>query len=102
REEGRGAAASLQRLLRTCSGHHAEGQGAVHEITPIAPGSSWHEPCVVRQKGCSAPEETMRWLGTLTEPLYGIIDLFLDSPLAAVVMTSAVGLVVAAMVLTLR
>jgi len=44
----------------------------------------------------------MRWLGTLTEPLYGIIDLFLDSPLAAVVMTSAVGLVVAAMVLTLR
>ncbi len=44
----------------------------------------------------------MDWLGALTEPLYGIIDLFLDSPLAAVAMTSALGVVIAAMVLTLR
>jgi hypothetical protein len=42
------------------------------------------------------------WLGRLTEPIYGIVDLFLDNPLAAVAMTSALGILIAATVLTLR
>lgn len=42
------------------------------------------------------------WLATLTEPLYGIVDLFLDSPVAATVMTSLLGGLLAATVLSLR
>jgi hypothetical protein len=41
------------------------------------------------------------WLSSLTDPLYGIVDLFLDSPVAASV-TAALGVLVAAMVLSLR
>jgi hypothetical protein len=76
--------------------------GLASEIALLALTAAWHDACVTRRKGRSASEETMRWLGTLAEPLYGIIDLFLDSPLAAVAMTSALGIVIAAMVLTLR
>jgi hypothetical protein len=42
------------------------------------------------------------WLGRLTEPIYGIVDLFLDSPMATLAMTSALGVLIAAAVLTLR
>ena len=42
------------------------------------------------------------WLGRLTDPIFGVIDLFLDNPLVATVMTSLIGVLVAAMVLTIR
>ena len=42
------------------------------------------------------------WLGRLTDPLYGVIDLFLDNPVGAVAVTSLLGVLVAAMVLTGR
>jgi len=42
------------------------------------------------------------WLATLVEPLYGIVDAFLDRPFATVVTTSVAGLLIAAMVLSLR
>ena len=36
------------------------------------------------------------WLMSLAEPIYGIVDLFLDQPIAAIVTTSAFGLLIAA------
>ena len=42
------------------------------------------------------------WLTRLTEPLYGIADVFLDSPVAAVITTSALGLAIAAVLLSFR
>lgn len=46
------------------------------------------------------------WLTALVEPFvepfYGIVDLFLDRPLAAVFTTSVAGLLIAATVLSLR
>ena len=42
------------------------------------------------------------WLTNLVEPLYGIVDMFLDRPFAAVLMTSLAGALFAAMVLSLR
>jgi len=42
------------------------------------------------------------WLGRLTDPIFGVIDLFLDNPLVATVMTSLIGVLIAAMVLTIR
>jgi hypothetical protein len=42
------------------------------------------------------------WLTSLVEPLYGIVDLFLDRPLAAVLTTSVAGLLIAAAVMSLR
>ena len=42
------------------------------------------------------------WLANLVEPLYGIVDLFLDRPLAAVLTTSVAGLLISAMVFSLR
>ena len=41
------------------------------------------------------------WLGRLTDPIFGVIDLFLDNPLVATVMTSLIGVLIAAMVLTI-
>jgi hypothetical protein len=43
-----------------------------------------------------------RCFTSLVDPIYGIVDLFLDSPLAAVVTTSALGALIAAAVLSLR
>lgn len=40
------------------------------------------------------------WLATLTDPFYGLVDLFLDSPVAAVT-TALVGGAIAAMLLSL-
>ena len=42
------------------------------------------------------------WLGRLTDPIYGVIDLFLDNPLAAAVMTSLIGVLIGGMVLTVH
>jgi hypothetical protein len=42
------------------------------------------------------------WLTNLVEPLYGIVDLFLDRPFAALLTTSVAGALFAAMVLSLR
>ena len=42
------------------------------------------------------------WLGKLTDPIYGVIDLVLDNPLAAAAITSVLGVLVALMVLTIR
>ena len=42
------------------------------------------------------------WLGRLTDPIYGVIDLFLDNPVAAAVMTSLAAVLVGVMVLTIR
>jgi len=42
------------------------------------------------------------WLGRLTDPIFGVIDLFLDNPLVATVMTSLIGVLIATMVLTIR
>ena len=42
------------------------------------------------------------WLGRLTDPIYGVIDLFLDNPLAAAVLTSLVAALIGVMVLTIR
>ena len=42
------------------------------------------------------------WLTNLVEPLYGIVDLFLDRPFAAVLTTSLAGVLIAAVVLSLR
>jgi hypothetical protein len=41
------------------------------------------------------------WLTRLADPVYGIVDLFLDSPLVALA-TSAIGLLVGAVLLSLR
>jgi hypothetical protein len=41
------------------------------------------------------------WLTRLADPVYGIVDLFLDSPLVALA-TSAIGLLVGAALLSLR
>ena len=42
------------------------------------------------------------WLGRLTDPIFGVIDLFLDNPLVATVMTSLIGVLIGGMVLTVR
>jgi hypothetical protein len=42
------------------------------------------------------------WLGRLTDPIYGVIDLFLDNPIAAAAMTSLLGVLIGVMVLTIR
>ncbi|HKA29432.1 MAG TPA: hypothetical protein VKH82_08660 [Candidatus Binatia bacterium] len=42
------------------------------------------------------------WLTALVEPLYGIVDLFLDQPLAAVLSTSVAALLIAATILSFR
>jgi hypothetical protein len=48
-------------------------------------------------------EDTMDgWLTALVEPFYGIVDLFLDRPLAAVLSTSAAALLIAATILSFR
>jgi hypothetical protein len=48
-------------------------------------------------------EDTMDgWLAALVEPLYGIVDLFLDQPLAAVLSTSVAALLIAATILSFR
>jgi hypothetical protein len=58
---------------------------------------------VLGLRGGDASEETMdHWLGRLTDPIYGVIDLFLDNPLAAAVLTSLAAVLVGVMVLTVR
>jgi hypothetical protein len=48
-------------------------------------------------------EDTMDgWLTSLVEPLYGIVDAFLDRPFATLLTTSVAGLLITAMVLSLR
>jgi hypothetical protein len=42
------------------------------------------------------------WLATLAEPLYGIVDLFLDSPVRGALMTLLVGGLAIAAALSLR
>jgi hypothetical protein len=42
------------------------------------------------------------WLETITEPLYGIVDLFLESPVSAMVMTLLFGAAVTGTLLVLR
>ncbi len=42
------------------------------------------------------------WLTRLADPVYGMVDLFLDNPLVAVVTASAFGALLAAVVLSLR
>jgi hypothetical protein len=42
------------------------------------------------------------WLMRLADPVYGIVDLFLDSPFVALATTSALGALIAAAVLSLR
>jgi hypothetical protein len=42
------------------------------------------------------------WLGRLTDPIYGVIDLFLDNPLAAAATTSVLAALIGVMVLTIR
>ena len=41
------------------------------------------------------------WLAMLLEPFYGIVDLALDSPVAAAVMTSLLGGLIIALVMAL-
>jgi len=41
------------------------------------------------------------WLTRLADPVYGIVDLFLDSPLVTLV-TSAIGLLVGSVLLSLH
>jgi hypothetical protein len=55
------------------------------------------------ERGGDASEETMdHWLGKLTDPIYGVIDLFLDNPIAAAAMTSVLAALIGVMVLTIR
>jgi len=42
------------------------------------------------------------WLASLAEPFYGIVDAFLDRPLATLLTTSVAGLLIAAVVLSFR
>jgi hypothetical protein len=42
------------------------------------------------------------WLGRLTDPIYGVIDLFLDNPLAAAATTSVLAALIGVVVLTIR
>ena len=51
----------------------------------------------------TAPEETMSdLLATLTEPLYGIVDMFLESPITGTVTTLVLGGAVTAILVALR
>jgi hypothetical protein len=48
-------------------------------------------------------EDTMDgWLTALMEPFYGIVDLFLDRPLAAMLSTSVAVVLIAATILSFR
>jgi hypothetical protein len=43
-----------------------------------------------------------RRLGSLADPVYGIVDVFLDRPLSAAVTTSVIGVILAVVILSLR
>ena len=76
---------------RACGARVMRRAGAPIRSSP----TRWHAACVSRRIMDG-------WLTNLVEPLYGIVDLFLDRPFAAVLTTSVAGALFAAMVLSLR